>query len=136
VTLRILITGSRAWTDRKTIRQALEAVLEQCAGDCFEDISEVTVVHGAARGADRITAEIATELGCTVEAHPADWDRHGKAAGPIRNAEMVRLGADLCLAFPTQRSIGTRHCMQLARAAGISVLCYEAPTQARDGSAA
>lgn len=135
MTLRILITGSRTWTDRDAIRHALETVLDQCAGDCFEHISEVTVVHGAARGADRIAGEIATELGCKVEAHPADWDRHGKSAGPIRNSEMVRLGADVCLAFPMQRSVGTRHCMQLARAAGISVCCYE-QTEARTGGIA
>jgi hypothetical protein len=121
MTLRILITGSREWTGRTAIRRALEAVLEQCAGDCFEHISEVTVVHGAARGADRIAGEVATELGCTVEVHPANWDRYGKAAGPIRNLEMIRQGADVCLAFPLGPSRGTRHAMAAARAAGITV---------------
>lgn len=121
MTLRILVTGSRSWTNRDAIRRALEATLEQCAGDFFEDISEVTVVHGAARGADRIAGEIAAELGCTVEAHSADWDRHGRAAGPIRNVEMIRLGADILLAFPMGPSVGTRHCMAAAKAAGIHV---------------
>lgn len=121
MTLRILVTGSRSWTDRDAIRRALEATLEQCAGDCFEDISEVTVVHGAARGADRIAGEIAAELGCTVESHPADWSRHGRNAGPIRNVEMIRLGADILLAFPMGPSVGTRHCMATAKAAGIHV---------------
>ena len=123
MTLRILITGSRAWKDRDAIRSALEDVVD-AAQD--RDVSllrdEITVVHGAAKGADRIAGEIAAELGCTVEAHPADWGRHGKAAGPIRNTEMVRLGADVCLAFPLQQSIGTRGCMQLAKAAGIPIL--------------
>lgn len=57
MTLRILVTGSRNWTDRDAIRRALEATLEQCAGDFFEDISEVTVVRMAAAKAAGIHVE-------------------------------------------------------------------------------
>lgn len=143
MTLRILVTGSRSWSDRAAIRRALEATLEQCAGDCFEDVSEVTVVHGAARGADRIAGEVAAELGYTVEDHPVtstDWfapcqpackpshrrsGRNGRAicpaAGNYRNLRMIRLGADICLAFPLGPSSGTRQCMAAAKAAGIHV---------------
>lgn len=123
-TLRILVTGSRNWTDRDTVRRALIQA-GQAAGVHPQG---VTVVHGAARGADIIAGGLAGEFGCTVEVHPADWDRYGKAAGHRRNAEMVALGADVCLAFPLGESRGTRGCILLAEKAGISVITHEPST--------
>jgi hypothetical protein len=119
-TLRVLITGSREWQDRDVIRQALLSI----ASVHGIPAHNVTVVHGAARGADRIAAEEAAHLGMVVEAHPADWDTHGKAAGVIRNAEMVKLGADICLAFPLGKSVGTQDCLRRAKRAGIAVIDY------------
>jgi hypothetical protein len=121
MTLRILITGSRDWIDRDAIR----AALVQAGRTAGVHPQGTTVVHGGARGADRIAGEIAREFGCTVEIHPADWDGLGKAAGHRRNAEMVNAGADVCLAFPLGESRGTRGCMQLAEAAGIPVVVHE-----------
>ena len=69
-----------------------------------------------------MAARIARELGWEIESHPAEWKTYGKAAGMRRNAEMVALGADLCLAFPTPASIGTYGCMEMARKAGIKVI--------------
>lgn len=106
---RILITGSRDWTDVDPIRAAL---LEHGPG---------VVVHGAARGADTIAGEIAASLGWLVEAHPADWG-HGRSAGVRRNQAMVDLGADVCLAFPLPGSVGTWDCIRRATAAGIMVV--------------
>ena len=113
--MRILITGSRDWEDRMSIDWALWEVAEE-AGD-----EEITVVHGGATGADTIAGERAAAYGWNVEVHSAEWDKHGKAAGPIRNQKMVDLGADICLAFPLGVSRGTRDCMRRARAAGIRV---------------
>lgn len=117
MTLRILITGSRNWTDRGMIRRALC----RAGRDAGAHPQETTVVHGGAPGADTIAGEVAAEFGCRVEVHPADWDRYSKAAGPIRNAGMVTAGADLCLAFPIGESRGTRDCIRQARLAGIPV---------------
>ena len=64
-------------------------------------------------------------LGYGAARHPADWDKHGKAAGMIRNREMVALGADICLAFPIGRSPGTRACIREAQRAGIPVRVRE-----------
>lgn len=124
---RVLVTGSRDWTDEETIRRGLDQAIVNalCTVDIDELYDLVTVVHGGARGADALVAKVAAELGCQLEEHPADWERHGKAAGPIRNAEMVAAGADICLAFPRGASRGTRGCMRLAALAGIEVLAYE-----------
>jgi SLOG family YspA-like protein len=136
--MRILITGSRTWTDADTIASALD---DHVFGGTDR---EITVVHGACpRGADRIAAEYcelladaAERRGVTlvVEPHPAEWQTHGRRAGFIRNREMVAAGADCCLAFiarcadPACRRIsgphgshGAVHCSAAAEAAGIAV---------------
>lgn len=112
---RILITGSRNWTDAQTLDEALSH---------FHDAHpNAVLVSGACpTGADRLAEEAWESWGGTVERHPADWDRHGKAAGPLRNQEMVDLGADICVAFPLPDSRGTKHCMGAAERAGIPVL--------------
>ena len=119
---RVLVTGSREWADHDSVTWALDAELRMHGA--------MTVVHGdCPTGADAIAAAWAREAGSrgsrvTAEPHPADWGRHGKAAGPIRNQQMVDLGADVCLAFPLGRSPGTRHCMRAAKKAGIPVIDY------------
>jgi SLOG family YspA-like protein len=123
--VRILITGSRDWTDREAVRQAL---IKAGQGARVHP-QETVVVHGQCpTGADKIADELAREFGCQIERHPADWATHGKAAGPIRNAIMVSLGADVCLAFPLGESRGTRSCMRMARNSGIPVVEYGAPS--------
>lgn len=108
MTRRILVTGSRDWNWHEGIWDALLAHGEP--GD--------TLVQGGAAGADAIAARYWQNFG-PVETHRADWDRHGKAAGPIRNQHMVSLGADLCLAFIKNNSRGATHCADLAEGAGI-----------------
>lgn len=52
---------------------------------------------------------------------PADWEKYGKRAGPLRNEAMIAAGADLVLAFPLPGGKGTQHTIRLAREAGIPV---------------
>ena len=114
--MRILITGDRDWTDIAPIRRALMA---------YRNHPDVVVVHGAARGADTIAAEVAKDLGFALEPHKAEWAKHrGRSAGIVRNAEMVALGADVCLAFHADlpNSKGTKDCVSRARVAGIRVM--------------
>lgn len=106
----MIVCGSRGWTDREHIADRL-----------FDLPVDSTIVHGAARGADRIAEQEAQKLGLLVEAHPADWKQHGKRAGPIRNQEMAWLGADLCIAFWDGRSTGTADMMRRAAKSGIPV---------------
>ena len=117
--IRILVTGSRHWP------------LHQVVWDALNDAAttgRITVVHGhCPTGADLHAHQWATTMrairnGHTEEQHPADWNRHGLAAGPIRNQTMVNTGADLCLAFPYGKSPGTRDCMHRAKLAGIRII--------------
>jgi hypothetical protein len=65
--------------------------------------------------------------GYQIEAHPADWQRHGRAAGHRRNAEMITLGADGCVAFIRAASPGSTTTARLAEAAGIPIWLHTRP---------
>lgn len=96
-TIKILVCGSRDWNDRATMREALS----------YMPVGTV-IVHGAARGADSMAEETAHEFdfGPPI-AYPANWKQHGKAAGPIRNRNMLadNPGLHLVMAF-VPRSFG------------------------------
>lgn len=113
--MRILVTGSRTWTDEFRVRFELRK-----AGAAYLP-SSITIVHGGCpSGADAMADRFAADHNLSVERNPANWER-GRQAGFIRNAEMVRAGADLCLAFIRQGSRGASHCADLAEKAGIPV---------------
>lgn len=116
--MRVIVTGSREWSDPNAARKLISDRLYRLV---IETGEYPVIVHGAARGADRFAEQEAQKAGLLVEAHPADWERHGKSAGFIRNAEMINLGADLVLAFWNGKSNGTKHTVELAEKAGIPV---------------
>lgn len=114
--MRVLITGSRNWTDKRAILQALRE---------HANVRGVVVVHGACpTGADFLADQLAREHRVQVERHPADWRGIGRSAGFIRNAQMVALGADVCLAFIRNGSRGATHTADLAERAGIPTHRY------------
>lgn len=104
--MRVIVCGSRRWTDRAKITSRLADLPPSS-----------TIVHGAARGADKIAHQEAQKLGLRVESHPARRYGHPLA----RNRAMAELGADLCIAFWDGSSSGTRHMMDCARLAQIPV---------------
>ena len=112
--MRIIITGDRNWYSTELARRVLGRLVARYG-------REITIVHGAAPGVDQSFANVCEAIGLAHEPHPADWDRLGRKAGPVRNAEMIETGAGLCLAFHRnlERSKGTRDCVRRAIAAGI-----------------
>jgi hypothetical protein len=120
--VRILLTGSRNWRFPATIAEAILTA----AVDFTVLLDDITVVHGdCPTGADRhARLFVESHPSLRQERHPADWHRHGRRAGYVRNVEMVALGADLCLGFPRGHSPGTRMALKLARGAGIPRRVY------------
>jgi len=79
------------------------------------------IISGCARGADTLGIEWAEAKGVEVARFPADWKTHGRAAGPIRNQQMLEEGKpDLVVAFPGAR--GTADMIRRARAAGVELI--------------
>lgn len=79
-----------------------------------------TVIHGAAKGADRLAGEWAAYQGINVIEVPAEWDKYGKRAGFLRNQKMLTYEPDLVVAFPG--GAGTKMMIDLARGKGVPVL--------------
>lgn len=82
------------------------------------------VVSGTARGVDQQGEEWARERGITVMKFPADWNKHGKAAGFMRNAEMAQY-ADALVAIWDGESRGTAHMIKTMEALGKPVYVYK-----------
>lgn len=109
--MRVLICGGRGLTDRSEIIHLINDLGP-------DDI----VITGAASGADTVAADLASSMGLATFTFPADWERHGKAAGPLRNQRMLDEGRpDVVYAFPTASSRGTWDMVERARKAGLTV---------------
>ena len=124
--MRILFCGSRDVDENSQLGLLIWRTLLMI-NDEYGDIA--TIVHGNARGVDRTVDSWAKHLGLTVEAHDADWATHKKAAGPIRNREMLATGIDYVYAFtnkPLANSKGTADMVDIARRAGIPTFVTEA----------
>lgn len=122
---RLLITGSRGWTDRAVIRDALRAWWDSTGRD-----PEAILVSGkCAKGADKICEEVWAHNGLTLELHPAEWRPGGvynKRAGYDRNEAMVDTAPDHLIAFVLDGSGGASHCLLYAQKKGIPFTIHEA----------
>lgn len=114
----ILVTGDRNWNNPLTHGRVVENVLYG-----FRKHHPI-VVHGAARGVDTMADLFARAFEYEVHPHPADWDTYHRAAGPIRNTEMLAEKPDLVLAFHDDllSSKGTRNMVNQAVKAGIPTI--------------
>jgi len=111
--MRVLICGDRSWTDQDAVRVYISKLP---AGS--------VVIHGAAKGADTLAERYAILRGLETIAYPANWRRNGRAAGPVRNRQMLVDGRpDLVVYFHEDlgQSKGTANMVQQARKAGIPV---------------
>lgn len=118
--MRILVCGGRDFDDYELLKKTLT---EQAEGQ--ED--PIIIIHGGAPGADSIADLVAKrKLKWWVWCCRANWLRHGKAAGVIRNQQMLEnSNPDLVIAFPTKQSKGTWDMVQRAKNANIPTLVIE-----------
>lgn len=115
--MRILVCGGRDFTDRDAVALALKNFKPERATEVGWHI----IIHGGCpTGADKLADEWADTFGVRKRVYLADWQKHGKAAGPLRNARMLAEGKpDLVIAFPGGR--GTADMVRKAEAAGVPV---------------
>ena len=111
--LRVLVCGGRNYTERARVYDLLSRINDKHG--------IAIVIHGGASGADYFADEWAALLNIARHRFPAQWDKHGKAAGPIRNQAMLDKGRpDIVLAFPG--GSGTANMIEKATNAGIKVM--------------
>jgi predicted Rossmann-fold nucleotide-binding protein len=116
--MRLLVCGGRDFTNRKFVNEALD-VIHASRGITL-------VIDGGATGADSLAASWARTAGVLNDTYPADWRKHGRAAGMIRNRQMLKSGKpDLVVAFPGGR--GTIGMISIAEKAGIEVKKFTTP---------
>lgn len=112
---RVIIAGGRDFNDYALLKAKCDNILAEKA-----TTHHIIIVSGAARGADNLGEKYAQEHSYTIEKYPADWNTHGKAAGPIRNAQMAN-SADALIAFWDGKSHGTKSMINIARSKGLFV---------------
>ena len=113
--MRILFCGDRNWSHYKTI---VDVMLE---------LHPSLVIEGEAKGADSMAADAGEYYQIPVLRFPADWNKYGRAAGPIRNSQMLNEGKpDLVVAFhdDISTSKGTRNMVEQSKKQGIQVYVY------------
>ena len=111
---RIIVAGSRDFHDYPFLCEKLDEII-------FDLDALPEIVSGHAPGADALGERYAVEHGLDLMVMPADWDRNGKAAGVIRNQEMLdyACGAEpIVVAFWNGRSHGTKDMIRRARERG------------------
>lgn len=111
-----IITGSRAWRGPEVLREI--ALLAEKHGDRL-----LIKVGDAQAGVDKLAVMACKAVGVEHEVFKADWGKHNKAAGYIRNTAMAESGGDECVAFALPCELprcarrkphlthGTEHCM-------------------------
>ena len=120
--MRVLVCGSRTFSDGIIVRNTLDGLL----WNARERRRQLVVIEGGARGADQLASQwvgAIPERGVEHLLFAADWDKHGGRAGPMRNSLMLREGKpDVVLAFidkPLEESRGTLDMVTKARKAGV-----------------
>lgn len=107
--MKIIICGSRDWVRYELIDNTVFRLKQILADD-------LTIIEGEARGVDSMARISAKKYGIKVQQFPAKWTVFGKAAGPIRNREMLDQGPDMVIAFSNDiaESRGTKNMVNLA----------------------
>lgn len=115
-----MVTGSRGWVERSIVRMAFAPYSGY--------VGKPTLVHGGAKGADQIAADIAHHLyGWALEEHQPDWRPNGVyngRAGFDRNEKMLDAAIDLVIAFHLNSSNGTAHACAEAIRRGLPLTRY------------
>jgi hypothetical protein len=119
-TFRVIVAGSRGICDQnhyEFVREKLDLILRN-------KLPQVLIINGGCSDSPDWLASLYTlERGLSMKVYLADWDKHGKAAGPIRNREMAE-NADALVAFWDGGSPGTKNMIEEAEKRGLPVRVF------------
>ncbi len=113
--MKIVVTGGRDYEDEAMIYDVLDGLSPTTlfVGDC-------------PTGADRVAREWAETTGVELRVFEADWTKHGKAAGPVRNGQMLNAAGPDCFVVAFKGGRGTSDCARQAVGKNMIVLRVEA----------
>jgi hypothetical protein len=110
--IRVCVCGGRNYNDKLLLYKTLDKFLNVR--------NDFIIINGDAAGADRLSTEWAKERNIKYELFPADWKTYKKAAGPIRNKQMIDSHIDLLIAFPGGN--GTKNMIEQCKKRNIRIL--------------
>ncbi len=114
--MNLAIVGGRDFTDRKKFNQIVDEWLEK---NGWPD----SIISGGATGVDSMAERYAEEKKIPFVKCLPEWNAHGKAAGPMRNTQIVNAATHM-IAMPTKNSTGTYDSIRKAEKKKISVSVY------------
>ena len=103
--MKVIIAGGREFDN-------YELLCEKC-DNILQNESDIEIVSGTCKGADLLGEDYANEKGYSIKQFPADWKKHQKSAGAIRNKQMA-LYADALICFWDGKSRGSKNMIDTA----------------------
>ncbi len=111
---KIIIAGSRSFSNYQLLKQECNKFIQE------NQLDNVTIISGNARGADKLGEKYAKEHNYKCCIMPADWNQYGKRAGYLRNADMAKQ-ANALIAFWDGQSRGTYHMIELSKKQNLKI---------------
>ena len=134
--VRIIIAGGREFNNYEYLESKCNQVFDSLSNEYYvlsdnvkEDVSNMEIISGTAKGADALGEQFAFNYGIKVKRFPANWDAYGKSAGYIRNEQMAKYAVSngcygVLVAFWDGKSRGTKHMINLAKKHGLTVYVF------------
>ena len=114
--MKLIIAGGRNFTNYQKLTETCDTILR--------DQTNIEIVSGTSKGADQLGEKYAKQKGYKLTKFPADWNKFGKAAGPIRNQQMANY-ANALIAFWDGKSKGTKNMIVRARSSKLISEIYK-----------
>ena len=116
--MRIIVIGSRLFRDKELVRDSIRQAWIDLGKPAL-----VTIVHTGAPGPEAEASILADKMGFTLEIHDKNWE-NGSLAASIRNQEIIKLGADLCLIFIRNNPPALLNFSEQVKSSGIPVRIF------------
>ena len=106
---RLVVAGCRNYTDYLRVSREIKKYIEELGSGY-----SIIIVSGCSNGTDALGERFADNHKLKVEKYPAEWNKYGRAAGPLRNAQMAKV-ADGIIVFWDGASKGTKNMIESAK---------------------
>lgn len=124
---RIIVAGGRDFNNKELLTLKLTdwIINLYLSRDWSDEAVSIEFISGNASGADKLGEEFAKEYLYPLKLFPAEWNKYGKAAGPIRNKQMAEYASEsdkgVLFAFWDGKSRGTKNMIDNATQLGLEI---------------